>query len=132
MISEVLAGMLERHALAINCIALVLMALALIRPSSGMRMIVLGLLLAAAALIGIQNAAPVQADAAAAAGLAGFAPNATQPNRPRPAETTPAPQIHASPSAAKSRLITQPVRSGTQIYARGADLVVTAPVSAGA
>ncbi len=35
-------------------------------------------------------------------------------------------------SAAKSRLITQPVRSGTQIYARGADLVVTAPVSAGA
>jgi septum site-determining protein MinC len=33
---------------------------------------------------------------------------------------------------AKSRLITQPVRSGTQIYARDADLVVTAPVSAGA
>ncbi len=86
-------------------------------------------------LIGIQNAAPVQADAAAAAGLAGFAPNATQPSRPRPAETAPgagqAPQGHV-PSAAKSRLITQPVRSGTQIYARGADLVVTAPVSAGA
>ena len=53
MISEVFAGMLERHALAINCIALVLMALALIRPSSGMRMIVLGLLLAAAALVGM-------------------------------------------------------------------------------
>jgi septum site-determining protein MinC len=34
--------------------------------------------------------------------------------------------------AAKSRLITQPVRSGTQIYARGADLVVTASVSPGA
>ena len=89
-------------------------------------------------LIGIQNAAPVQADAAAAAGLAGFAPNATQPSRPRPAEAAPgagqAPQGHASssPSAAKSRLITQPVRSGTQIYARGADLVITAPVSAGA
>jgi septum site-determining protein MinC len=88
------------------------------------------------ALIGIQNAAPVQADAAAAAGLAGFAPNATQPSRPRPAEAAPRaaqpPQSHASPNAAKSRLITQPVRSGTQIYARGADLVVTAPVSAGA
>jgi septum site-determining protein MinC len=94
-------------------------------------------------LIGIQNAAPVQADAAAAAGLAGFAPNATQPSRPRPAQAAPgagqlgagqAPQGHASssPTAAKSRLITQPVRSGTQIYARGADLVVTAPVSAGA
>ena len=50
---EVLAGMLERHALAITCIALVLMALALIRPSSGMRMIVLGLLLAAVALFGM-------------------------------------------------------------------------------
>ncbi len=83
-------------------------------------------------LIGIQNAAPIQTDAAAAAGLAGFAPNATQPSQPRPAEAAPAPQSHASPSAAKSRLITQPVRSGTQIYARGADLVVTAPVSAGA
>ena len=45
--------MLERHALAITCIALMLMALALIRPSSGMRMIVLGLLLAAAALVGM-------------------------------------------------------------------------------
>ena len=45
--------MLERHALAIICVALVLMALALIRPSSGMRMIVLGLLLAAAALVGM-------------------------------------------------------------------------------
>jgi len=33
--------------------ALVLMALALVRPSSGMRMIVLGLLLAAAALVGM-------------------------------------------------------------------------------
>ena len=45
--------MLERHALAIIGGVLVLMALALIRPSSGMRMIVLGLLLAAAALIGM-------------------------------------------------------------------------------
>ena len=87
-------------------------------------------------LIGIQNAAPAEADAAAAAGLAGFAPNATQPSRPRHAEAAPGagqpPQGHASPTTAKSRLITQPVRSGTQIYARGADLVVTAPVSAGA
>jgi hypothetical protein len=45
--------MLEGHALAITCIALVLMALTLIRPSSGMRVIVLGLLLAAAALLGM-------------------------------------------------------------------------------
>jgi septum site-determining protein MinC len=83
-------------------------------------------------LIGVQNAAPVQAEAAAAAGLAGFAPNATQPSRPRPAEGAPTPQSADAPSAARSRLITQPVRSGTQIYARGGDLIVTAPVSPGA
>ena len=45
--------MLERHALAIIGGALVLMALWLVRPSSGMRPIVLGLLLAAAALVGM-------------------------------------------------------------------------------
>jgi hypothetical protein len=45
--------MLERHAFAITCIAPVLTVLALIRPLSGMRMIVPGLLLAAAALVGI-------------------------------------------------------------------------------
>jgi septum site-determining protein MinC len=86
-------------------------------------------------LIGIQNAQPAQLDAAASAGLASFAPNATQRNRVRPTDpdpsTVPAPQT-AVASAAKSRLVTQPVRSGTQIYARGGDLVVTAPVSPGA
>ena len=51
---EVLTEMLERHALAINCIVLAITALALIRPSSGTRMIVLVLLLAAAALIGME------------------------------------------------------------------------------
>jgi septum site-determining protein MinC len=87
-------------------------------------------------LIGIQNAQPAQADAAARAGLASFAPNATQPSRPRPTEPAPsaAPaQALADPGdGGKARLITQPVRSGTQIYARGGDLVVTAAVSPGA
>ncbi|HEX7969960.1 MAG TPA: septum site-determining protein MinC, partial [Stellaceae bacterium] len=32
----------------------------------------------------------------------------------------------------RTRLVTQPVRSGSQIYAKGGDLVVVAPVSAGA
>jgi len=82
-------------------------------------------------LIGVQNAAPSQGDAAAAAGLAGLAPNATQPNRPRPAQAAPAQDL-SPPAPTKSRLITQPVRSGTQIYARGGELVVTAPVSPGA
>src|SRR5947208_59733 len=38
----------------------------------------------------------------------------------------------ARPARAEARLVTQPVRSGTQIYARGTDLVVTAAVSPGA
>ena len=83
-------------------------------------------------LIGVQNATPAQLDAAATAGLASFAPNATQTARPRPTEAVPAPHHEAAPVAAKSKLVTQPVRSGTQVYARGADLVVTAPVSPGA
>src|SRR6266851_5643392 len=36
------------------------------------------------------------------------------------------------PQLASARLVTTPVRSGTQIYARGTDLVVTASVSPGA
>ena len=94
-------------------------------------------------LVGIQNALPAQVEAAAGAGLASFAPNSTQSQRRRPPpepEPQPSAEIAAAPpprpasaaNAAKTRLITQPVRSGTQIYARGADLVVTAPVSPGA
>ena len=83
-------------------------------------------------LIGVQNAAPAQADVAARSGLAGFAPNATQPSRPRPPEAAPPPQSMPVSAVGRSRLVTQPVRSGTQIYARGGDLVVTAPVSPGA
>ena len=82
-------------------------------------------------LIGVQNATPVQLEAAASAGLASFAPNAPQPSRRPPPE--PARSAPPMPAAgAKTRLVTQPVRSGTQIYARGADLVVTAAVSPGA
>jgi septum site-determining protein MinC len=84
-------------------------------------------------LIGVQNATPGQLEAAVAAGLASFAPSATQPSRVRETErppiAAPSPQ---SGTPAKSLLVTQPVRSGTQIYARGTDLVVTAPVSPGA
>ena len=38
----------------------------------------------------------------------------------------------APSSRLAARLVTEPVRSGTQIYARGTDLVVTAAVSPGA
>jgi septum site-determining protein MinC len=91
-------------------------------------------------LVGVQNALPAQLEAAAAAGLASFAPNSTQPRRPPPSQSAPAeptPEPPPAPAAAatvsgKTRLVTQPVRSGTQIYARGGDLVVLAPVSPGA
>lgn len=89
-------------------------------------------------LVGVQNALPAQLQAASKAGLASFAPNSTQPRRPAPREpheTAPAPPpppLSPNASLAKTRLVTQPVRSGTQIYARDADLIVTAAVSPGA
>lgn len=45
--------MLEHDAVAIVSVALVLMALAVVRPSSGMRIVVLMLLLVAAVLVGV-------------------------------------------------------------------------------
>ena len=90
------------------------------------------------ALVGVQNAAPVQLAAAAAIGLASFAPSATTPiRRPiRPSPDSPAataePAPVPPPARAASRIVTEPVRSGTQIYARGSDLIVTAAVSPGA
>ncbi len=86
-------------------------------------------------LVGVQNAQPAQVEAASAVGLASFAPNSTQPRRQRPSEQPPSPPPPAQPSrenTVKTRLVTQPVRSGTQIYARGADLIVIAAVSPGA
>jgi hypothetical protein len=50
---EVPTAMPERQALAILSCALVLMALTLVRPSSGMRIVVFALLLAIAALLGM-------------------------------------------------------------------------------
>jgi septum site-determining protein MinC len=87
------------------------------------------------ALVGVQNAEPAQLEAAAAAGLASFAPTASQPNRraPRAAAVAAASATAAAePPRAAARLVTTPVRSGTQIYARGTDLIVTASVSPGA
>jgi len=79
-------------------------------------------------LVGVQNAQPAQLDAATASGLGSFAPTAAQPAR-APAAPPPA---AAPPPTQRARIVTQPVRSGTQIYARGTDLIVTAAVSPGA
>jgi septum site-determining protein MinC len=101
--------------------------------------------------VGVQNASALQQRAAIAVDLAPFAMTGTGrkgSERPAPAQTTTAQttttqaatadaSASASSSATavagtRSRLVTQPVRSGTQIYARGGDLVIVAPVSAGA
>jgi septum site-determining protein MinC len=83
-------------------------------------------------LVGVQNASPAQVEAASLAGLASFAPNSAQPNRRRPPEPAAALAQPGREAAAKTRVVIQPVRSGTQIYARGADLIVIAAVSPGA
>ncbi|MFZ2004071.1 MAG: septum site-determining protein MinC [Stellaceae bacterium] len=74
-------------------------------------------------LVGVQNAQPAQLEAATEAGLASFAPTSGGGQ---------ARIERSAPPAPKTRLITAPVRSGTQIYARGSDLIVTAAVSPGA
>jgi len=78
--------------------------------------------------VGVQNASALQLRAALAADLPAF--NGTQSKQPRRAASEAAGEERAVPS--RTKLVTQPVRSGTQIYARGGDLVVVAPVSAGA
>jgi len=75
-------------------------------------------------LVGVQNAQPSQLEAATAVGLASFAPTSGG-GQARSGAAAP-------PPAPKTRLVTEPVRSGTQIYARGSDLIVTAAVSPGA
>jgi septum site-determining protein MinC len=84
--------------------------------------------------VGVQNASQAQLRAAQAAGLCSF--NAASTGRKvESAHAGSAPrQAAAAPSGTNGRtkLVTRPVRSGAQIYARGADLIVTAPVSQGA
>ena len=74
--------------------------------------------------VGVQNASALQLRAAAAVDLAAFSGAQAGGSRRGAAES-------AAP-APRSRLVTEPVRSGTQIYVKGGDLVVVAPVSAGA
>lgn len=54
--------------------------------------------------------------------------------RERPIELAPAEKVEkpAEPALRPSKIITAPVRGGQQIYAQGCDLIVLAPVSAGA
>jgi septum site-determining protein MinC len=91
--------------------------------------------------VGVQNANATQIRAAMNADLAAFAPAnagrrteaAAPAAAPEPARPAPAPQPILAPGAlARTKVITQPVRSGTQVYARGGDLIVLNSVSPGA
>jgi len=92
--------------------------------------------------VGVQNANSTQIRAAMNADLAAFAP-ANAARRPEP-EAAPAPVSRPTPAASipaaaaavgpgsRTKVVTQPVRSGTQVYARGGDLIVLNSVSPGA
>jgi septum site-determining protein MinC len=85
--------------------------------------------------VGVQNASALQLRAAKSVDLSAFSAAAGAARRPieRPALERAADRPAADrASDSRTRLVTQPVRSGTQIYAKGGDLVVVAPVSAGA
>jgi septum site-determining protein MinC len=94
--------------------------------------------------IGVQNANATQIRAAMNADLAAFAPAnaprrseqpdsapAAEPARAMAEPSRPAPIMGAGP-ASRTKVITQPVRSGTQVYVRGGDLIVLSSVSPGA
>lgn len=78
-------------------------------------------------LVGVRGGNDLQISAALSAGLAVLA--ATKPSVKDAGSSAIKKQSLLQP---KTKLITQPVRSGQQIYAKGGDLIVTAPVSAGA
>jgi len=73
-------------------------------------------------VVGVQNASALQLRAAQAAALPALKSANGNARRPTPERVAPP----------RPKLVTQPVRSGTQIYAKGTDLIVVAPVSAGA
>jgi len=77
--------------------------------------------------VGVRGGTELQHEAAMAIGLA-ILPN-TKAEIPEPA---PAPAQQRPAPSAFAKIITEPVRSGQQIYARQADLIVLAPVSPGA
>lgn len=83
--------------------------------------------------VGVRGGNNEQHDAAIAAGLAVLPMTKTEGAEVKPPIKSEAPK--AKPVAINSqgaKLITQPVRSGQQIYAKNADLIILAPVSRGA
>lgn len=77
----------------------------------------------------IRTARPADLVAAKALGIPVIPPSDA---RERPLAITQTIEVPAEPSLIPAKLITQPVRSGQQIYAKNSDLIVLAAVSAGA
>lgn len=88
--------------------------------------------------VALSNPTDEQAQAAVTAGLGVLNKTAAADPRPvsQPAAAEPAPVPREAPPSrdalATTKFINAPVRSGQQIYARNADLIVTASVSEGA
>ncbi|QHI98906.1 septum site-determining protein MinC [Xylophilus rhododendri] len=80
--------------------------------------------------VGVRGARADQLDAARAAGLT-EAPDIPAPRAAAPAAAV-APPPPAVPSAMPTMVVERPLRSGQQVYARNADLIVMAAVSNGA
>lgn len=86
--------------------------------------------------VGVRGGDGASNQAAAAAGLAVLAEqrgDAAPRDLPKAEVLAGKPEVSVpSPTAGSARLIDQPVRSGQRLYAAGGDLIVLAPVSAGA
>ena len=86
--------------------------------------------------VGVRNGSSQQNVLAVSAGLAILKGGtlqalASQPNQKR-RKTDNEPEPQAAPSSSPTKIVNTPVRSGQQIYAMGADLIVLAPVNPGA
>lgn len=90
--------------------------------------------------VGVKGGQPEQQKAAINAGLPILPENKESASKSEPSSQTSLPirttetveKAQEEPNGSNTRIITEPVRSGQQIYVRGGDLVVLAPVSHGA
>ena len=86
--------------------------------------------------IGVVGGSPAMRQAATAAGLSTLRQSGGPETEPAPAPAiaaeAPPPAPDFKGTGRTAMLITQPVRSGSRIYAEGADLIVTATVNPGA
>lgn len=82
--------------------------------------------------VGVRGGHGALNQAAEKAGLAVLAERVETPAREAPKAAAGKPEPPPVPAGSGSRLVDQPVRSGQRIYAAGGDLIVLAPVSAGA